>query len=198
MKKIISNIVDRMILDGTIEAEDKEIYEYGLTQGIIMIFNIVVTLLIGLMLHMFWETFIFLAVYMPLRSYAGGIHAKTQLRCFFYSFGIVFLILGIIYYFPNGLLCNCILLLFSDVVICLFSPVESENKPLDEEEIFRYGKKAKQILLFYNAVTVITMILKYRLIYTSVSVTLATVSVTVLLGYRYNKKRMKLTRSEEG
>lgn len=190
MGKVVDRIVDRMVLDGTIEEEDKEIYEYGLTQGIIMIFNVVVTLIIGALLHMVIETILFMAVYMPLRSYAGGVHAKTQLRCLVYSFSMVAIILEVIKYFPNNLFMIAGMLVFSAVTVCLLAPVESENKPLDEDEVKRYGRKARNILFFYVGITILMMVLKWRMVYVSLAITLTTVSITLILGYRHNRMRL--------
>ena len=170
MSKVVDRMIDRMILDGTIEEEDKEIYEYGLTQGIIMLFNVIVTLLIGVLLHSVVETLLFMAVYMPLRSYAGGVHAKTQLRCLVYSFSMVAIILEVIKYFPNNLYIIAAMLVFSVVTVCLLAPVESENKPLDEDEVKRYGRKARLILFFYVGITILMMVLKWSMVYISLAI----------------------------
>jgi accessory gene regulator B len=61
-----------------ISVEDNELYEYGLHQSFILLANIFTTILVGWIFNMMIESIIFLLAFVPLRSYAGGYHAKRQ------------------------------------------------------------------------------------------------------------------------
>ena len=60
--------------------EDKEIYLFGLIQGVIFLLNTFTALCIGMILNMLIEVIIYLVCFIPIRIFAGGYHAKTQVR----------------------------------------------------------------------------------------------------------------------
>ena len=82
-----------------------------------------------------------MAAYIPLRSFAGGYHAKTPLRC--YIFSVIMLIIvsiGIKYLFMTGWV-YYVALAAAALVVLLLSPVEDRNKPLDETEHKVYKRR---------------------------------------------------------
>ncbi|SET58836.1 accessory gene regulator B family protein [[Clostridium] polysaccharolyticum] len=144
--KAVERLVVKLIADGVIEEEDREIYEYGFHHGIMLIINIACTIAIGIAMKMFWEVLLFLAAYVPLRTNAGGFHAKTQLRCFFYSNFIVAAILFSGRILAGHSLILGVLAMAASIVIVILAPVEDQNKPLDEKEVAVYGKRARRAL----------------------------------------------------
>lgn len=145
--KIVDRLVVKLINDGAIEEEDREIYEYGFHHGIITLINIICTIVIGIAMKMFWEVIIFMAAYIPLRTNAGGFHAKTQLRCFFYSNFLVVIILAFSRILEGSSILLAILSIAAAAIIIPLAPVEDQNKPLDEKEVLVYGRKARRVLL---------------------------------------------------
>lgn len=139
--------VNMLIYNGIIENEDREIYAYGLKQGILVIINIIITILIGLSLNMVWESIIFMVSYVPLRIYAGAYHARTQLRCFWYSILLILSVLLTIKFIPWTNFIILGLALISGTIIYLLAPVEDENKPLTESEVKAYRNRTRNILL---------------------------------------------------
>ncbi|MBQ8010486.1 MAG: accessory gene regulator B family protein, partial [Oscillospiraceae bacterium] len=100
--KLSERIVDGFEKQRVILSEDKEIYRYGVQQGLNLAFNFLTTLVIGAVCGMFWESVLFMAAYMPLRSFAGGYHAKTHLRCYLYSIVMITAVLLVIRFLPLG------------------------------------------------------------------------------------------------
>lgn len=82
---ISEQIINKLIENQTIRAEDKEIYQFGVKQIFTIALNIVTVLALGVSLHMLMEAVLFMVAFIPLRIYAGGVHAKTPLRCYIYS-----------------------------------------------------------------------------------------------------------------
>ncbi len=92
--------------------------------------------------------FVFLAGYVPLRSYAGGYHARTQLKCYFFSTLIVVVVALVGSY---GLLMmgsvSYILLALSLIAIIGWAPLEDKNKPIDSLEFKVYRRRMMYILV---------------------------------------------------
>lgn len=124
-----------------VKAEDAEIYIYGINQILVSVVNVLSALIIGLIFDVFCEIAVFMVAYIPLRSFAGGFHAKTPLRC--YIFSIIMLIVvstGIKYPFLTEWV-YCAVLVASFVIVLILSPIEDKNKPLDELENKVYKKR---------------------------------------------------------
>lgn len=136
-----------MVEHSTIQAEDKELYTYGLKQGIIMLITFLTSIIIGYLFHMLLESILYLIFYMMLRVYAGGYHAKTPKQCYFISVLIMISVLSFLKVFSWTILIiyySCILPIG---IIFFLMPVEDKNKPLDKEEIIVYKKKGRYTLL---------------------------------------------------
>lgn len=184
--KIVDRLVVKLIQDGTIVEEDKEIYEYGFHQGIIMLVNIICTLLIGIVMKMFLEVILFMCSYMPIRTNAGGFHAKTQLRCFIYSnfFVVINLVASRILTGHSILL--LIMGILAATVIILLAPVEDQNKPLDKKEVEVYGRKARIILICEIIVAGIFKLFSFDTGVSVIIVAVFSLSVFLVMGYIKN------------
>ena len=139
MGKFADVLVDKDIS----KREDKEIIVHGLTTGIELIFNIISTIVLGLVFGQVLESLVFSVSYPFIRSYAGGFHFKKALTCYFVSCGMVVSVLAIVKFTPSEyiLVISIIMLLFSVPVILKFAPIETPTKPLDEAEQKYFRKK---------------------------------------------------------
>ena len=122
-----------------IKEEDAEIYIYGINQIFVSVLNVSSALIIGWVFGVILKIAVFMAAYIPLRSFAGGYHAKTPLRC--YIFSVVMLIIASIgiKYFSAPDLAYIIAFLSGLFIVLILSPIEDKNKPLDkiENKVFK-------------------------------------------------------------
>lgn len=177
-KKIVNSLVENKIVN----FEDKQLYEYGLHQGVVMILNIITTIGIGIIFGMIWQIILFMIVYIPLRIYSGGYHSKTQTRCYIFSIGltIVALLLMKMIYWTNFLCISTTVI--SAMIILVLAPVEDSNKPLDTIELKVYKERTIMILIFDVYVLFIFILLGLFEISVCISVGLLVLSIMLLLG----------------
>ena len=180
--KLSERITDEFEKQRVIVSEDKEIYRYGVQQGLNLAFNLLTTLVIGAVCGMFWESILFMAAYMPLRSFAGGYHAKTHLRCYLYSIVMITVVLLIIRFLPVGRIIYSCLMLVGGIVIFLLAPVEDKNKPLDDEEQRVYCIRTRVILVLEGSVLLVSIILQFKPLYSDISLAIFCLGVLVLVG----------------
>ena len=141
LTRLSRKIVNDLTRSDIVKAEDAEIYIYGIHQILMYSINISSALIIGLIFGKFFEAAVFIVAYCSLRSFAGGYHAKTPLRCYVFSVIMLIIVLvGIKYLYLTELMYYVVLLAAALVVIVL-SPVEDKNKPLDEIEHRVYKKR---------------------------------------------------------
>lgn len=152
-EKIMENVWKQMQHASNIDEDDKEIYLFGFYQGLILLLNIVTTLVIGIILNMFVESILFLIFFIPLRIFAGGYHAKTQLRCYVMSTITTVLILYLILFLQENM--GGIIIggyIISVCIIWKLAPVQDKHKPLDEKERIKYRKRVHKLLVFITCI----------------------------------------------
>ncbi len=179
---IAEKITRQLEANGAVKSEDREIYRYGIKQGLLIMLNLSTTLLLGIVTGMIGESIIFLVAYMLLRRYAGGFHAKTPARCYIYSSVMVLLALLGIKYMCDSILISICMFIVGSLIVFLFSPVEDKNKPLDAAEQLVYQKRTRFYLIVEVVLNITMMSLGFKVLYEPVSVSLFCLGVLVVLG----------------
>lgn len=179
----LSNIIIyNLIQSGSIQEDEKDLYAYGLQQGLFIILNIVTSIVIGIFTNMLWQCVLFMITYLPLRSFAGGYHARTHLHCYLYSIILnVSVILAINLISWHNLFSFAVALM-SGIIIFILSPVEDINKPLDQTEFITYKKCTRVILSFILLIFLFYYMLNLNNILPVFSVSLFTLCFMLILG----------------
>ena len=139
--RISHKIGDNLVRSNVIKEEDAEIYIYGINQILVSVLNVSSALIIGWIFSVVLEIVAFMATYIPLRTFAGGYHAKTPLRCYIFSVMMLIVVSIVIKYFSVLDLAYYVALVAGVFIILLLSPVEDKNKPLDEAEHKVYKRR---------------------------------------------------------
>lgn len=186
--KIAEHLADKLEESHIIKNEDRELYVYGLNQGMMIILNLCTTLIVGLVLHTTVLLLIFSSAYIPLRSYAGGYHAKTPLRCYVLSAIMLVVISMIMKYYSFKLPIIISILLLSSMIIIWLSPVEDINKPLDKQEIKIYKKRSIIILLSEAVVCCLLILFDAKYYCTPISCAFLIETIMLMVGKLKNLK----------
>ncbi len=189
LTKAAQKITDKMIVQDVIIEEDRELYEYGMVQGVIMVINWLTAILIGAILNMVWQTVAYLIMFTPVRIYAGGFHAKTQLQCYFITSLFQFGIMAGIKYLPFTWLAYLIIVLIA--VFCMFfiAPLEAENKPMTAEEHIKYGGIARRNWIIEAIVMAACFLLGWDMMCRVIAASFAMVSLLLIMGKIFHKKK---------
>ena len=185
--RLSRKIGDNLVQSNIVNAEDAEIYIYGINQILVSILNVSSALIIGLIFGVFFEIAVFMAAYIPLRTFAGGYHARTPLRC--YIFSVIMLIvvsLGFKYLSLTEWVYYAVFAL-SAIAVFVFSPVEDKNKPLDEIEHRVYKKRAVIIAAAEIAVSVVFKLTGLNSLFAAVVYSFAVLGFMLVLGMVKNR-----------
>ena len=176
--------------------EDKEIAEYGLHQGIVLIGGLALAVIAGWLLGIPLQAIIFLVLAYVLRIYAGGYHATTPLRCGVISAVSILVCYLCIKYItlPPVLLHG--LTLAAGLLLLRFVPVDTANKELDEKEEQAYGRTARRIVLAEMCIYFISALLGWETGIRCVSVCLVFMAVNIAFGVANRKRRRALNDDE--
>lgn len=161
--KLSDTITESLAENGRIESENLELCRYGVKQLLTILLNWITTLVIGWLFGMIWESIVFTAAYIPLRSYAGGFHAKTPLRCYVYSILMIAAVLTVLRFVPGQIGYDGAAYLVSGVVFWKLAPVEDPNKPLDEMEKRVFRRRTMHVWLLESAVILVLFLLRQQM-----------------------------------
>ncbi len=149
LAKISKQFVIWQIARGTLKTEEQTIYQYAYEILLGQIINIALAGVIAWLFNDVVTVLIFLLAYMPLRSFAGGLHADNHLSCSIIST----VILGMVCFFSDQMKAGYFIFWYpaffavSGLVIFSSAPVQDKNKPLDYLEIRKYGKISRILWL---------------------------------------------------
>lgn len=186
MKLIAERITNSLVTSEIVPADDRELYIYGFHQGFILLINILTMCLIGYLCGMLKESVMFFLAYMPLRSYAGGYHAKTPFRCYMISILMMIAVLSLMripFWTTPAMAVTTIL---AAVAIFILSPVEDMNKPLDLKEKSVYKKRAVFILCSLIALELFFSFIGQHSLSICIAVVLATSALMLMIGQLKN------------
>ena len=178
--RVSERITENMVKHSTVSPEDKELYLFGVQQGLSILLNIATTVAVGLAFGVFWQLLLFMGGYIPLRSFAGGYHAKTPLRCYVLSILILVAVALMTKYVVLHIFVQVGLLLSASVIIIALSPVGNDNKPLDELEKKVYKRKAVGICTFEFAIGIFLLYIGLRAVSVCVTWSLTVVCFMLL------------------
>lgn len=166
ISKLSNYLTDKLLSNGTIGDEDKELYIYGLFMLLSQLMFFIITCIFGLVLNCIIESIIFYISFQFIRKYAGGYHASTETRCEILSTLSIFACIVVIrlsktYDFQTVLL---IISALSAVCIFVFCPLDTPEKPLSDKE-FRYFRKISWlILLVIVAAVIVSYVFKFQMV----------------------------------
>lgn len=166
----------RMVERGIIREEERELYEFGIRNGMILFLDITTAFLIGLLTTKLAVVAIFTVSFMVLRSYTGGYHSDSRIFCYIGSNMVLFIPV----YTENIFLKASdmqvyILLSLAMVIILWLSPMHSKNRKLDQKEQKHFGRKARLVavmeLIIFLALWYIGQTAYAYAVYTSICIT---------------------------
>lgn len=133
MNHVITLLCDYLIKYDTINANDRELYEYAIYNFLLSIAPLITFMLISRVIGMHIEGFFLIFSFMLIRKFSGGYHAKHAYICFFLSTGILCISLYVVLCITDGWILYTILCI-SFISLVFNSPIDSENKKIRNKE----------------------------------------------------------------
>lgn len=180
-EKLVNKYIDHQI----IKPDDKKLYLYGINITLTVLLNILTTVVIGLIFRCVLGICLFMGLYIPLRSFSGGYHARTPLRCYFYSIMMLCVVAIYIKHYSIYIPLCYGLVIVSSLLNFILTPVEDKNKMLDDTEKHRYRQISRMLLIIYDIFFIIMMTMSVW-IYKVFLCVIIVMSVMLLLGYIKN------------
>lgn len=160
MEGVRNSIINWLIRNSAISEENRELYEYAVYSAELLILPVIMAIVIGWLAGSIINGVLLIIPFMLLKKYSGGYHAKKLSICMIISTILLTIMIRLsicdikpVYMY----IATCIAI----IELCLVSPIQSDNKVLNEKEIRHYKKIAVIQLTVYSIVIICTSILSY-------------------------------------
>lgn len=177
----IDKIIGAQVEKGTISEQDINIYKYGYFLLYELLLNIVIAVVIGVVTNRLVELFVFLLLYVPLRSFCGGWHADKLWKCTIYSNLMLILLCVTLSYeiIYSRSIIMVLIFIIGIIFVGIYAPVGTQTKPISSKEKKVY-KKRIILIQFIHCIGICLLLLfgKNKYIYV---ITYAYVMQSVLL-----------------
>lgn len=183
--RIAEHITQKLIIASIIEEGDRELYCYGFFLLTTRLFFFLVTAATGLIAGVLLESILFYTVFMLLRTYAGGMHAKTETACtILTSIVLSASVFGIrIIELSNRQAIISVMLVISVLSILLLSPLDSNEKPLGVQEKKHYHRICLLFTFVFISLAFLAKILFLNELVSAIACGLFLESMLLITGY---------------
>lgn len=179
--KYIAKKLSKLLKEADIIKDDQEIYEYGFELVLSFITGCALILCISLIVNRFLEGIFFLAAFISIRSFTGGYHATSHLKCNL-CLCLVYLIYCVL---TNH--CNVEFMLTLEImswgaiyIIVMHAPLANAKKNISDIEKKIFKVKARKITLFFKLLSFIFTLICTKL-YCVITYTLIAVGLMMLI-----------------
>jgi accessory gene regulator B len=184
MFKLSEYFVSYLIKRNVLKKDDIELYQYGFFLLFSKILYLTVTIVVGLVFNIIFESLIFFILFYYIRQYAGGYHASKEIICnILTSVSILFCILvikdSIIHDLQIPLL---IISLISSGIVFIICPLDTPEKPLTDYEFHYYRKISWIILLIISVLIIISFIFEWKFLFAPSCLSLILESILLIAG----------------
>lgn len=141
MEYLATKLAHYILEKGIITEDLIEIYQYGFQCFLELSMSTVCSIIIALFLGMLPECLFFFLLYIPIRSFGGGLHMKTYFACFIGSCFILTASLLAVKYLTIPIPLSFALYLFAAILILFIGPVDHPNREVDAQENHTFIKR---------------------------------------------------------
>ena len=144
----------------------QEVIEYGLTAAFQIILIFLITSVVGILGHFWYESVVIFFVVGIMKKSTGGAHLNTMLGCTIlsvFSISLLALTSRYVLYFPINIYLNlcisAIIFVFSFIVFYKRVPLDSPNKPITKPEKIKKLRFQSFILLSFITLCSVALII---------------------------------------
>lgn len=152
VNRMSEKIADWLIGQKVISSDERELYAYAVHCLFSLIYPIAFASVVGIISGMIMESIVMIIPFMIIRKFSGGYHADSFGKCLIISSIVIAgaLLIGKNIY--NGVTLNALYIVAS-ILLIIFSPIDSINKRLDDDDKMFCKKITIVIVLLFFVIT---------------------------------------------
>lgn len=181
--KFAEKCADLSVKRNIIPEDESEFFVFAFGLMLSQALGIATCLIIGAIFQCIIESILYLLFFIPLRTFSGGFHAGSHLKCYISSvlLFVCSVLLGVFVGTVLQLLIITIIFACCTLILLFIAPVEDKNKPLSASEVIRCKAMIKTILSLYSIIFAILCCFSQTQRY-SIFIMLAVATISILVG----------------
>lgn len=182
MRILAEWLTDYIVREEAIKEDERKEFIYGFQTALEILLCIIISCILSYTLGMFKEGILFAIIFIPLRSYAGGLHLDNYWSCLLLScltFGTILVVSRFTNLRVEISFLGTIILLEA---IWHMYPVENANRIIDEKEDIHFKRKLKHFLFMDLIIAIIYFIFKKETYLLVIFATLFMIAITMIIG----------------
>lgn len=177
-KKLTSCLVQQKVID----EKEQELYQFGFQSGFEMVSCYLISLAAAAYLHRIPEYLLFSVVFIPVRSYAGGLHLEKFSQCFVCSCLSIIAVIMLSDRLVLSPVVSTAAIIIMLLILFILRPVDHVNRPVDEDEQYYFTHKLRFAIFGIGVLAFILFILGRTHYLVLVMLTLASAIISMFLG----------------
>lgn len=160
LKACASSCADFLMRHTNIASSRRPIYLYGFELLLSTLTSALSILFVSVLFNSIEDGAIFLVIYIGLRVFCGGYHAKTHELCFIssnFTFFVAWIFTKVLTILNLQSLAT-VLVVLSTIVILILAPIRNKNHPLSDKA---YKKNRKIAIIFVSILFIIYLCLAF-------------------------------------
>lgn len=182
MEWLAKKLTTYLLQQNAIEEKEQELYQFGFQSGLEMMSCYLISLAAAAYLHRIPEYLLFSAVFIPIRSYAGGLHLEKFIHCFVCSCLSIIAVILLSDRLELSPIVSTESILIMLLILFILRPVDHKNRPVDEDEQHDFSHKLRFAILGIGVLTIVLFIMGRSHYLTLVMLTLASAIISMVLG----------------
>ncbi|MCR5194761.1 MAG: accessory gene regulator B family protein [Pseudobutyrivibrio sp.] len=191
MDTIATKITEYILKKDIISKENFEIYKYGFVCFIELALSTLTSVVISLYLGMFLECLFFFLLFIPLRSFGGGIHMDKYWQCYIVSCAVLTVSLLLVKYVTLPTWASMLMIIVGVISLYIIGPINHANRDVTKEENAIFIKRTNITLALSIIISFILLFLKNsKFLFLEAIVFMFLLSTAVLVKFQQRKKQI--------
>lgn len=148
IEKCANIIADWLISCNVVEETDKELYSYAVYSILLSLSPLALAIGFGICMGCVRQSFTIIMPFVIIRKFSGGYHTKHAWSCLIWSCLLLLLCIVMSFYVKCGWKTALITVGAAVSLVC-FSPIDNENRTLDQEEYSRYKRMTAVLVITF-------------------------------------------------
>lgn len=183
-------LTDKLIANNIVSSDERELFIYGFFVLISHFMYLLINVILGLVFSVLIESLIFCFFFQLIRRFAGGYHASTETKCEVLSLlsilvSSILMMMSKIYDLKNILM---IVSFVSAAIIFYCCPIDTQEKPLSDEECNSFRMISWTILLIMLLIIIVSYFWKLNFLYVPCCVSLILENILIISGRKKRKR----------
>lgn len=182
MKRTIDEMMQYAANVYNLNEAQVECLSFGLQAALEIGINVILSIIILEMMNMLWEGIFFFCIFIPLRTFSGGYHSNTYLKCLLFS---ILTMCGVMFaskvmelaYLPLMLV-----IVVESLLIGMLAPVISIERPVSEREYQKFSKNLRILLIGIIILAICLTAANLKIMLNIVSMCLLLILISLILG----------------